>query len=221
MIRTQNVMYHDEVETILESVSIDFPEGKTTIVSGPSGSGKTLLFSILAGIRKPTKGDVFLNQKSIYNVSDEHRLHLRRLSSVVFQVPAVISNLTVLENMQLAASVYYPHDRPAYQLDRIERTLTRFDLWDLRNSRPDRLSRGQLYNLALARALMPDAPIFMWDDPFVSLDPMYTDMVERQINLLKQEGKTLIFFTHRKRTIDNFGDVVFEIDDRKVVPVEV
>ena len=141
---------------VLRDVSFSAATGDLIVVTGANGGGKTTMLRILAGLSRPTSGQVLWNG-SPYSI--EHGS-----ISYVAHEPMLYESLTVQENMQFFAELY---DKP---LGRIENLLRLMDLWIFRHERAKILSRGMQQRLVLARALLIEPKLILYDEPFTGLD---------------------------------------------------
>ena len=146
-----------------DGISYTFSGGTLDTVSGHSGSGKSLFFSILAGVKSPNSGDIFFKEKSIFNSSFRTLQDLRKKFGIVFQLPALISNLSLRDNLKLTL-------RSEAEVLAIARD---FQLEPYLNLRPSAISQGQLYRFALCRALLPNPEILLWDEPMINIDEFF------------------------------------------------
>jgi putative ABC transport system ATP-binding protein len=162
---------------------------------GPSGSGKTTLIHALAGIVKPTEGEIRHGGNVVSGLGESRRSAWRHANcGMVFQDFRLIDELDILGNVVLPATfssvrVSGEHRRRARDL------LERFEV-PARAGSVSGLSRGQRQRVALARALLMDPPIVLADEPTASLDPENGERVARDLDALAQAGKIVVCVTH-------------------------
>ena len=154
----------------LHTTSFDIPCSDYVAIIGPSGSGKTTLLSMLGAMSAPSKGKIWLDGESIYDLPIEQRAHLRQNKiGFVFQTFNLIPYLTAIENVQAPlALAKQPVEK---QKQRAEELLDKVGLADRMNHKPDELSIGQQQRVALARMLANDPAIILADEPTGNLDP--------------------------------------------------
>ncbi|MBC7264653.1 MAG: ABC transporter ATP-binding protein [Chloroflexi bacterium] len=219
MIRLENVSriygLGDKTCAALCDVSLAIERGEFVAVVGPSGSGKTTLLNMIAGIDKPTSGQVWVDGVLV-NALDENRLARWRGGTVgiVFQFFQLLPTLTALENVMLPMEL-----RGSYSDTRRERAmeaLARVGMADYAHRLPSELSGGEQQRVAIARALANDPPLLLADEPTGNLD---TDSGLKVIELLAElnvAGKTVIYVTHEERLTSRARRIVFMRDGRIV-----
>ncbi len=175
---------------VLKGVSIEVPEGSTFVVLGGSGSGKTVLMKHVIGLLKPDRGTVRVGGIEIPKLEGRELTEARRMFGMVFQQSALFDSMTVLEN------VAFPlHERqrgiPARELrERVIEKLRVVDLGEEVLPRfPSELSGGMRKRVALARALIHEPRVVLYDEPTTGLDPITTDYVDDMIVSAKERLK--------------------------------
>lgn len=177
-------------------------DGEQWLLLGESGSGKTTLLHALAGILKPTEGEVYIAHTSIYKLSSKQLDQFRgRKIGIIFQRPHLIKSLTIQENLLLAQSFAQLPEN----LNRIDEVLQSLAIGDKKKAYPSELSQGQLQRVSIARAVINKPTLLIADEPTSSLDDKNAESV---LALLMQQSKlnnaTLIVATHDKRVKDAF-----------------
>ncbi|GEM_PF-6469689 len=205
MIEIKELSYSLDGKEIFNKVSAKFSPGQIITVSGHSGSGKSMLLSILQGLKLPSSGDVLLSGTS----------------AICFQVPALISNLTVELNLLLALDVKFPTMSLREKVAIINDALNDYDLYSKKGDRPAMLSLGQQYLVALIRSFIFRPANFLWDEPFVNIDEAYHDKINDQLNRLIEEKSLVVFFTNRKEIVKCYGQTKFIIEDRVLKNYEI
>jgi putative ABC transport system ATP-binding protein len=153
---------------ILRGVSFDLRRGEMVALMGPSGSGKSTLLGIVAGLDRPTTGEVVLDGEEIGRLSERRLADVRaRKVGMVFQSYNLIPTLTALENVQLP--LYVP-GRNGHRPERARDLLADVGLGHRLNHRPSQLSGGEQQRVAVARALVADPPLLVADEPTGNLD---------------------------------------------------
>jgi putative ABC transport system ATP-binding protein len=176
--------------------------GEQWLLLGESGSGKTTLLHILTGILKPTSGEVFIQDTSVYQLSSKALDQFRgRNIGIIFQRPHLIKSLTITENLILAQSFA----RLAEDKTRVNEVLESLGILNKKDAYPNELSQGQLQRVSIARAVINRPKLLIADEPTSSLDDKNAAIVLQL--LLEQSGlnqATLIVATHDKRVKDAF-----------------
>lgn len=193
----------------LEDVSLDIPTGALVLLRGPSGSGKTTLLALLAGLERPTSGQVSFAGKDLGTCSGVELARVRRRIGFVFQDFALIPGLPVWENV---AYPLIPRGVPRSERARLaEELLGRFDLADRRMARPVELSGGEQQRVALARALAGRPELIVADEPTSNLDEQAGQRVIALLEQVRTDGRTLIVSSHDARFLGS-ATMVYELE---------
>jgi ABC-type lipoprotein export system ATPase subunit len=200
MISVQNVskIYTTKALTVpaVHNVSLEVEPGEFVVITGRSGSGKTTLLSLVAGLTRPTSGQVLLDGVAVWSLPDKEQSLLRNEKiGFVFQFPSLLPTLTALENVMLPAMFGGKQNGGAQE--RARHLLEQVGLADKLRSFPRQLSGGQQQRVVIARALMNEPELLLADEPTSDLD----EMTEREIMSLfrdihQQTGVTVLLVTH-------------------------
>ena len=199
MFRLENVVKtyarHGQAVTAFRCSDLSIATGEYVAILGPSGSGKTTLLSLLGGMLSPTEGRVWIEGRSLYDLSVAQRAQLRRESlGFVFQTFNLVPYLTALENVQIPLCLA---GLPAgQQSERAEAALSRFGLAERLRHKPCELSVGQQQRVALARTLVSNPRVILADEPTGNLDPESRELVLNSLGECREEGRTVIMVTH-------------------------
>jgi putative ABC transport system ATP-binding protein len=178
----------------LRGVSLDVRRGKLTSIMGPSGSGKSTLMHILAGLDRPTEGDVSIDGMSIAELGDTELTKLRRKHvGFVFQFFNLLPMLSAEENILL------PLDLAGGKIDKdwTDSVIERVGLSDRRTHRPSELSGGQQQRVAIARALVSKPTVVFADEPTGNLDSTTSaDILELLRESVETLGQTFVVVSH-------------------------
>ena len=194
----------------LRGVSLDVQPRELVAVMGPSGSGKSTLMHILAGLDKPTSGDVLVAGESITSMDDTELTKLRRRSiGFVFQFFNLLPMLTAEENVLLPLSIAGEKADPAWLDDLLGKT----GLKDRRTHRPAELSGGQQQRVAIARALVSKPAIVFADEPTGNLDSKTSgEILHLMRDSVDSYGQTTVMVTHDARAAAIADRVMFLAD---------
>lgn len=206
--------------SLLKALNVVLESGETLVISGRSGSGKSLLFSVMCGILAPLKGKVLVDGKCLFAMDEGQNLAFRRELGVVFEVSALLSNLTLKENLLLPLNLYFPDEPLSKKLAQVEKVSHEFGLEKYLEWRIDELSSGQAALAGLARALIIEPKCLIWDAPLSEVDVKWNAYICRRLRLLKEHGTTMILFTNRQHLIDEFADSHMELCDGRLKVVE-
>jgi phospholipid/cholesterol/gamma-HCH transport system ATP-binding protein len=183
---------------VLKGITLDVPRGQTYVVLGGSGSGKTVLMKHVIGLFKPDRGTVRVDGEEISALSGKALTEARRVFGMVFQGAALFDSMTVFENV---AFPLHERQRGVPMSEVRQRCLEKLRVVDLGEEVLDRfpaeLSGGMRKRVALARALVSDPQIVLYDEPTTGLDPITTDSVDGMILAAKQKlGITSMVISH-------------------------
>jgi putative ABC transport system ATP-binding protein len=194
----------------LRSVTLSFPRGELTAIIGPSGSGKSTLMHVLAGLDRPTSGEVWIDGLQITGLDDRRLTELRRDKlGFVFQFFNLIPVLTAEENIALPVRI--AGRQPDHEL--LERLLKTIGLSGRRKHRPAELSGGEQQRVAIARALISRPAVVFADEPTGNLDSKSeADVLDLLRESVDELGQTLIVVTHDARVAARADHVVALID---------
>jgi len=190
--------------------ALDVADGERVVIVGPSGSGKTTLLHLLAGILTPTRGTIRVQSQAVSALNDAARRALRVARiGLVFQSFELVSYLDVFENILLPYRL-----NPALQLTpeishRVEQLAVETGIAHRLRYFPDRLSHGEKQRVAICRAMLPEPPLLLADEPTGNLDPSakqhIVDLLFQQID---RTGATLLMVTHDAEIAARFPRVI-------------
>jgi len=200
----------DHAVDALRGVSVDIEHGKMTAVMGPSGSGKSTLMHILAGLDKPTSGDVSIAGTEITTLGDNDLTKLRRQHiGFVFQFFNLLPMLTARENVLLPLTIAGVKPENGW----FESLVDRIGLTDRLTHRPAELSGGQQQRVAIARALVSRPTVVFADEPTGNLDSTTShEILELMRASVDELGQTMVMVTHDPRAAAMADRVLFLAD---------
>ena len=202
--------------TALRSLDLTVQPGEFVAVVGKSGSGKSTLLNLLAGIDRPTSGEVIINDTPIHTLSeDEVAVWRGRNVGVVFQFFQLLPTLTIQENLLLPMD--FCGVIPAGQREqRAIELLEMVGVADQADKLPSALSGGQQQRAAIARALANNPPVLVADEPTGNLDSVNANLVLELFQQFTQSGKTVLMVTH-EREISQYVTRSIRLADGQVV----
>jgi len=191
---TKVVRSGDDPLTILDAVSFDVVSGESVAIVGASGSGKTTLLGLLAGLDRPTSGEVWLGSTALNGLSEDACASLRqRWLGFVFQSFQLLPALTALENVMLPLELAGAGDATK----RAREWLSRVGLSSRSSHYPKQLSGGEQQRVAIARAFSGEPKVLMADEPTGNLDGHTGgEVAELMFALNRERGTTLVLVTH-------------------------
>ena len=195
---SKSYLHRGRMVTALDDASLEIAPGEFVAVVGPSGSGKSTLLLLLGGMLSPSTGQVFLNGRSLYDLSPNARADMRRKKiGFVFQTFNLVPYLTALENVQIP--LFLAGLDEAIQEQRATALLERVGLGERLDHKPPELSIGQQQRVALARVLANDPEIILADEPTGNLDPETGQQILDLLAEMNREGRTVVMVTHDPR----------------------
>jgi phospholipid/cholesterol/gamma-HCH transport system ATP-binding protein len=175
---------------VLRGVTLDVPEGTTFVVLGASGSGKTVLLKHVIGLLHPDRGTVHVDGMDISSLAGRALTEARQVFGMVFQGAALFDSMTVFENVAFPLKEKERRIGADDLRARVVESLRVVDLGeDVLESWPSQLSGGMRKRVALARALVANPKVVLYDEPTTGLDPITTDSVDSMINQAKQRRR--------------------------------
>ncbi|MGH2454023.1 MAG: ABC transporter ATP-binding protein [bacterium] len=194
----------------VDDVTLEFPAGRLVTLLGPSGCGKTTTLRMVAGLEYPSGGRIFIGDEDVTPLPAANRG-----VTMVFQSYALFPHLTVFENVAYGLRIA---KRPAAEIARrVADVLTLVGLPDVGRRYPAQLSGGQQQRIALARALVMQPKVLLFDEPLSNLDAKLRKRVRGEIRELQQRlGITSIYVTHDQAEALALSDVIIVMNQGKV-----
>ncbi|GKQ43181.1 multidrug ABC transporter ATP-binding protein [Companilactobacillus sp. RD055328] len=218
MLSTKDVSYwYDNQEGALyKDVNLDFESGKLYGIIGSSGSGKTTLLTMLAGLDRPSKGEILYNDTSLKQISlSKYR---NQYVSIVFQSYNLLPYMSAVDNVVTAMKI--THSESENMRDKAMRTLAKVGIDEtLAVKNVLKLSGGQQQRVAIVRAMCCDAPIVVADEPTGNLDETNTqEIITLFQELAHEQDKCVILVTHEKE-VSKRCDIQYELSKKKFTQV--
>jgi len=222
--RDVHLAFDDKV--VLDGVSFTVRRGETKIILGRSGGGKSTAVRLILGLLKPDSGQILIDGEDITNFTEEEMMSVRKKIGMVFQEGALFDSLSVYENV-----AYRLREQGVIDEDEVEsevhRMLRFVDLDDAFDKMPDELSGGMRRRVGVARALVGDPEIVLFDEPTAGLDPPTARTIcELAIKLRDLQDVSSIFVTHEMNnlrylsseyaTVNTEGEVMYEKEGEKL-----
>ena len=195
---TKNFYTKEGEMEVLKNISFTLHEGEILSLLGPSGSGKSTILNILTNLLEPTSGEVSIKGTIGYMFQKDHLLEWR----------------SIMDNITLGLEIMHKKNNKK-SMERIERLLKTYGLWEFRNMYPKELSGGMRQRVALIRTLSVDPSILLLDEPFSALDYQTRLKVSEDVlNIIRMEEKSAIMVTHNLEEALVMSDTVIVLSSR-------
>ncbi len=224
-IEFQNVLLAFDDRVVLNRLSFKVMKGETKIILGGSGGGKSTIIKLVLGLLKPDEGRILVDGEDITDYNERQMMNVRKKIGMVFQEGALFDSLSVYDNV-----AYRLHEQglPEEEVEPEVRRMLRFvNLEDAIDKMPSELSGGMRRRVGIARALIGDPKIVLFDEPTAGLDPPTARTIcELAMKLRDLEDVSSIFVTHEMNNLDYLcseyavvneeGQVVFEVEGERL-----
>ncbi len=218
-IRKTYYMGHNSLD-VLKGINLDIFKNEYVALMGPSGSGKSTLMNILGCLDTPTSGNYILNGKDVSQMSDDELAEVRNVEiGFVFQQFNLLPRLTAAENVALP--LIYAGISKKERTERAMEALSKVQLADRSNHKPNEMSGGQIQRVAIARAIVNNPSLLLADEPTGNLDTKTSIEVMEIFGRIQEAGNTVVLVTHEEdiaeyaKRIVRLRDGLIESDNKK------
>jgi phospholipid/cholesterol/gamma-HCH transport system ATP-binding protein len=204
-------------QEVLKNVSLRLNDGENLAVLGKSGSGKSVLIKCIVGLLKPDGGTINVFDKNVTELDEKEMSEMRQKIGFLFQSGALYDSMTVRQNLE------FPLRRIKKDLskkeieEKINEALESVGLADALNKMPSQLSGGMRKRISLARTIVVDPMIMLYDEPTTGLDPVTSDEISSLINAVQKKYKTSsLIITHDIKCAIATADRIIMLEDGEV-----
>ncbi len=216
MIEVRSLKKSFGAQPVLQDVSFRIENGESVVIIGRSGGGKSVLLKHIIGLLQPDAGAVLIDSEDIVAMNERQLLRVRRKFGMVFQGAALFDSMTVAENVAFGLR-RHEHLTEAEIAKRVAATLDMVDLPGTENKNPAELSGGMRKRVGLARAIIYEPQIVLYDEPTTGLDPIVSDSIDKLIIRVRDHLRvTSIVVTHDMRSARRVGNRVLMLHDKKI-----
>ena len=216
MIEVRDLKKRFGTHPILDGVSFRIEKGESVVIIGRSGGGKSVLLKHLIGLLKPDAGQVLIEGEDIVHMNERQLLRVRHKFGMLFQSAALFDSMTVAENVGFA----FRRDRslPEKEIRRkVAEVLEMVDLPGTEEKKPSELSGGMKKRVGLARAIIYQPRIVLYDEPTTGLDPVVSDSIDQLILRVRDRlDVTTVVVTHDMRSTRRLGQRIMMLHNQRI-----
>ena len=217
IIRLEKVSKSFDAVTVLREVDLDIHQGQTTVIIGPSGCGKSVLLKHIIGLLRPDSGAVYFKGERLNDLTERKLAPVRRQMGFLFQASALFDSMTVEENVCFPLDEHGIGKRDT-RIERCREMLALVGLDGLQDRLPQELSGGQQKRVALARAIVQQPEVILYDEPTTGLDPVRSDVINELILKLQRVlGTTAVVVTHDLNSARKVGDRIVMLHSGRLI----
>jgi phospholipid/cholesterol/gamma-HCH transport system ATP-binding protein len=216
MIEVRQLKRSFGTQSVLDGVDMTIESGESAAIIGRSGGGKSVLLKHLIGLLKPDSGEVLVDGDPITQMNERQLLRVRRKFGMVFQGAALFDSMTVEENVAFGLR-RLEHLTEGEIAKRVATALDVVDLPGTQKKKPAELSGGMRKRVGLARAIIYEPQIVLYDEPTTGLDPIVSDSIDHLIIRVRDHLKvTSVVVTHDMRSARRVGNHVFMLHNKRM-----
>ena len=216
MIEARRLVKRFGPHLVLDEVSLHVAKGESVVIIGRSGGGKSILLKHLIGLLMPDSGSVWIDGENLSGLNERQLLHVRRKFGMLFQGAALFDSMTVAENV---AFVLQREGKltSAEIAKRVAAALEMVELRNIENKKPAELSGGMRKRVGLARAIIYQPQIVLYDEPTTGLDPIVSDSIDQLILRVCERLKvTSVAVTHDMRSARRIGQRILMLHQGRI-----
>ncbi len=216
MIEVRQLVKSFGTHRVLDGASLRIETGESVVIIGRSGGGKSVLLRHLIGLAQPDSGEVLVDNQNLVELSERDLLPIRRKFGMLFQGAALFDSLSVAEN------IAFPLRRESRYSDveishKVAEALAMVNLSGIEDKKPSELSGGMRKRVGLARAVVYQPEIILYDEPTTGLDPVASDSIDRLIiDVCEQLKVTSIAVTHDMRSARRIGHRILMLHEGRI-----
>lgn len=217
IVEIENLTKRFDHLTVFEKISLNVNRGENLVVFGRSGTGKSVLLKCIIGLMTPDEGTVLLNGQNIFELKQKQLNELRKNVGFLFQGAALYDSMTVKENLSFPLRRNFEELTEKQIEDKVKYTLELVSLENAIDKMPSELSGGMKKRIGLARSIITDPELMLYDEPTTGLDPITTkEISELILNLQKKLNMTSIVVTHDLICAEIIADRAIFLKDAEI-----
>jgi phospholipid/cholesterol/gamma-HCH transport system ATP-binding protein len=218
MIEVRDLKKRFGANTILDGVQFRIENGESVVIIGRSGGGKSVLLKHLIGLLRPDSGQVLVDGENIVPMNERQLLRVRHKFGMLFQGAALFDSMTVREN--IAFPLKHEGKTPGSESEinqKVTEVLEMVELPGIEDKKPSELSGGMRKRVGLARAIVYQPQIILYDEPTTGLDPVVSDSIDQLMERVRDKLKvTSVIVTHDMRTARRLGQRILMLHEKKI-----
>lgn len=221
MISIRNISKKFNGREVVKNLSLEVQDGEKIAIIGPSGCGKSTLLRLLMGLHQPDKGQIFIDNIDIASLDTRGLRQLRTQFGMLFQSGALFDSMNVEENVAfpLFETLGYKSNKETWAI--VQEKLQLVEMLGAEKKMPSELSGGQRKRIGLARAIVGNPKVVLYDEPTTGLDPILSTNIEDLIVKLTHQLKvTSIVVTHQISTILRTADKIYLMHEGRLLDPE-
>lgn len=215
IIRIEGVRKFFGKKAVHDGIDLSIYKGEVLALMGGSGSGKSVLLRSLIGLEKPDQGSIFFEDRDIVPLSEQSLVEVRKKIAYVFQYGALFDSFTVAENLAYPLREHTKMSNAEIKA-KVSETLNRLGLPGTEDQLPSDLSGGMQRRVGIARSIIMDPEIILYDEPTTGLDPYNSNKILGIIRQLQSQGVTSVLVTHDMSSIFSVTNRVAFLKDGKI-----
>ena len=217
MIEFKNLIKKFGDRTILKGISFQIQKGEILFILGTSGTGKSVLLKNLVGLLKPDAGEIWIDQQEVSQFSEEQFFAIRKKCGMVFQHPALFDSMTIFENVAFGLRKHFQLKEEIIS-EKVSRALAMVHLVGIEHKFPSQISYGMQKRVSLARTIVLEPSILLFDEPTTGLDPITTSAVNGLIQELSRKLQTTsVVVSHDMNCALGIADRILVLDQGQIV----
>tara|TARA_B110001454_G_scaffold219198_1_gene251614 strand:+ start:195147 stop:195881 length:735 start_codon:yes stop_codon:yes gene_type:complete len=217
MIKYKKLVKSFGTRTVLKGIDLHIKAGEIVFILGTSGTGKSVLLKNTVGLMKPDSGEIWIDGEDVSNFTEQQFLPIRKKCGMVFQHPALFDSLTIYENIAFGLRKHFRLEEPEI-LRRVEQALSLVNLENILTKRPGEISYGMQKRVSLARTIVLQPKVLLFDEPTTGLDPVTTNSINALIqNLSRKLNTTSMVVSHDMHCALKIADHIVVLDQGQIV----
>jgi phospholipid/cholesterol/gamma-HCH transport system ATP-binding protein len=217
MIKYKKLIKSFGTRTVLKGIDLHIKAGEIVFILGTSGTGKSVLLKNTVGLMKPDSGEIWIDGENVSGFDEQMFLPIRKKCGMVFQHPALFDSLTIYENIAFGLRKHFDLEESEIK-SRVEQALSLVNLENILTKRPGEISYGMQKRVSLARTVVLQPKVLLFDEPTTGLDPVTTNSINTLIqNLSRKLNTTSMVVSHDMHCALKIADQIVVLDQGQIV----